>query len=111
MVVTEAMGAPHRRSNVFRLPSSPPVLGMLSPLDLPIWGGQYDGARVTESAAASAGVIRLEFGNKDAPREASQRGHALIDLELGVVMELGYFGSRFVAGNVRTIPYLRGLWE
>lgn len=99
--LSKSHGNPH-------FPMFAPVLGMLSPLDLPIWGGSADSNTVTSVRPGPPGHMRVEFGHKEEPFHADSRGYAIIDLALGVVMEMEFQGKHFTTANVRTLPLLRG---
>ena len=98
---SSSFGHPH-------FPMFAPALGMFSPLDLPIWGGKADGNTVTSVRPGQPGYMRVEFGHKDDPFSPGSRGYAIIDLALGVAMEMQFQGKHFTTTNVRTLPLLRG---
>lgn len=102
LIVTEPGHEPFHDTGRDLFPTSPPVLAMLSPLDLPIWGGARDGYRVTSVAPEDEGHIRLNFGPKDDPDDLPGSGYVIIDLDSYVATELYYQGSRFSVQSLDT---------
>ena len=90
-------------------PMTPPVLAMFSPLDLPIWGGPRDNRRVVSAEPDGPGRIRLGFGPLDQPDDPLRGGHAVVDLELGVVLEMRYDDRDYVTTDIRTSPWMPSL--
>lgn len=66
-----------------RFPLAAPVLAMFNPLDLPIWDAESTNYRVVD-ATRSGDDIRLVFSGPHG------QGHAVVDLDSYVAMELSY---------------------
>ncbi|QCU78824.1 hypothetical protein E7744_12280 [Citricoccus sp. SGAir0253] len=80
-------------------PMQPLVLGMFSPLDLPIWGGLEPNPSVV-AATRDGGLVRLELAG------LSSSGHAVVDLDTGIVVDLDYLGRRYTTRQVRQVDAL-----
>lgn len=104
MVLSESGGEPEHVEGRDIFPAGPPVLAMFSPLELPIWGGDRDGQRVTSTSSEGDGAIRLNFAPKDEPAESPRAGYAIIDLSSYIATELFYLNSRFTAHDIKSIP-------
>lgn len=87
-------------------PMNPPVLAMFSPLDLPIWGGPHDNHRVVSAEPSGQDQMRLEFVSTAAPTDPDRSGHALIDLNLGITLELRYHGRTYLTTDIRATERL-----
>lgn len=109
LVVAYGGESPSRSFGCPHFPMFAPALGMFSPLDLPLWGGDADGNTVTSVRPGQPGYMRVEFGNNDDLFQPGSRGYAVIDLALGVVMEMELQGKRLTTSNGRTLPLLRGI--
>lgn len=81
-LVLEPVGDPPLRTNRDEFPMAHPVLAMFSPLDLPIWDctSNYE----VVDAWRNGDSVRLEFAGPVG------RGHAIVDLENHVAVELKY---------------------
>ncbi|GAA3666401.1 hypothetical protein GCM10023081_01610 [Arthrobacter ginkgonis] len=87
-------------------PMTPPVLAMFSPLDLPIWGGPRDNRRVVSAEPDGPGRIRLILGPLEGPEDPLLGGYAVVDLELGVVLEMRYGDRDYVTTDIRTASWM-----
>jgi hypothetical protein len=81
-LVLEPAYDPPLRTNRDEFPMSHPVLAMFSPLDLPIW--DYTSNYEVVDAWRNGDSVRLEFAGPVG------RGHAIVDLENHVAVELRY---------------------
>lgn len=84
-------------------PTTPPVLAMFSPLELPIWGGERDGQRVVAAASEGDDAIRLNFAPKDAVQDHVGSGYAIIDLSRCIVTELYYNDRRYTIEDITAV--------
>lgn len=87
-------------------PMTPPVLAMFSPLDLPIWGGTHDNHRVVSAEPSGQDQVRLRFVSTAAPTDPERSGYAIVDLTLGVTLDLRYHGRTYVASDIRATERL-----
>lgn len=87
-------------------PMSPPVLVMFSPLDLPIWGGPHDNHRVVSAEPSGQDRMRLDFVSTAAPADPDRAGYAVIDLPLGIALELRYHGRTYLTTDIRATERL-----
>lgn len=74
-------------------PASPPILGLLSPLDLPIWGGETSLYQPLATERLSPSRVKMTFGLRE---KAAEFGHVIIDLDDGIAEELLINGVHFV---------------
>jgi hypothetical protein len=81
-LVLEPVSDPPLRTHRDEFPMSHPVLAMFSPLDLPIW--DYTSGYEVVDAWRNGDGVRLEFAGPVG------RGHAVVDLENHVAVELRY---------------------
>ncbi|OFT91624.1 hypothetical protein HMPREF3092_09500 [Brevibacterium sp. HMSC24B04] len=73
-------------------PVSPPVLGLLSPIDLPIWGGEFSFYEPLETSAIAPSLIKVAFGRL---QDAEAHGHIVMDTETGIPSEFEMNGVRY----------------
>lgn len=104
MMLSEPGGEPEHVEGRDIFPAGPPVLAMFNSLELPIWGGERDGQRVTSTSTEGDGGIRLNFAPKGEPAESPWAGYAIIDLYSYIATELFCLNSRFTAKDIKGIP-------
>lgn len=73
-------------------PVSPPVLGLLSPIDLPIWGGEFSFYEPLTTSAISPSLINVRFGR---PQDADVHGYIVLDAETGIPSEFEMNGVHY----------------
>ncbi|WP_376890772.1 hypothetical protein [Brevibacterium otitidis] len=77
-------------------PASPPILGLLSPLDLPIWGGETSFYQPLATERLSPARVKITFGHRE---EAAEFGHVIIDLDDGIAEDLLINGIHYVRAS------------
>ncbi|QCU79723.1 hypothetical protein E7744_15545 (plasmid) [Citricoccus sp. SGAir0253] len=93
-LVLEPVNDPPLRTHRHEFPMSHPVLTMFSPLDLPIWDAS-DNYEVVD-AWRNGDSVRLEFAGP------VRRGHAIVDLENHVAVELRYLDWLYTVRDLST---------
>lgn len=73
-------------------PLSPPLLCLLNPICLPIWGGEYSFYSPRSAERTEDGDVRVSFGYQD---ELSANGSVVIDHESGAVTKLDLNGNTY----------------
>lgn len=94
-LVFEPANDPPLRINRDEFPMAHPVLAMFSPLDLPIW--DYTSNYEVVDAWRNGDSVRLEFAGP------AGRGHAIIDLENHVAVELQYLDWLYTVRDLSTM--------
>ncbi len=93
-LVLEPADAPSQRTHRDEFPMSHPVLALFSPLDLPIWDASCNYEVV--DAWRNGDSVRLEFAG------SIGRGHAIVDLENHVAVELQYLDWLYTVRDLST---------
>lgn len=77
-------------------PASTPILGLLSPLNLPIWGGETSFYQPQATERLSPARVKITFGHRE---EAAEFGHVIIDLDDGIAEDLLINGIHYVRAS------------
>lgn len=91
LLTADLSGETQRLEN-YPFPISPPMLTLLAPVFLPIWGGDRSFYSPHEIQWATSETIKISFGD---PGSTTERGFAEINISDGFVQVLLLNGTRY----------------